>query len=82
MLTQPKLMQIGWFATLYNTVMPWKEALFERIRASWAWRYARGVKARAKLAVRRLGESLRPHLERARTYLRDLWRRVTVRFQS
>ncbi|MGE8944484.1 hypothetical protein ACO2I3_21480 [Leptospira interrogans] len=81
-LTQPKLMQIGWFASLYNWVMPWKEALFERIRASWAWRYARVVKARAKLAARRAWETLRPHLERVRTSLRDLWRRLMLRAQS
>lgn len=80
-LTQPQLMQIGWFASLYHWVVPWKDALFARIRASWAWRYARMVKARAKQAARRLWASLRPHLERVRTYLRDLWRRVTVRFQ-
>src|SRR5262245_39464914 len=34
-LTQPALMQIGWFAAIYDTVMPWKEALTERVRASW-----------------------------------------------
>ena len=27
MLTQPALMQIGWFAWGYDTVMPWKDAL-------------------------------------------------------
>ena len=81
-LTQPKLMQIGWFASLYDWVVPWKDALFARIRASWAWRYARVVKARAKLAARRAWETLRPHLERVRTSLRDLWRRLMLRAQS
>ena len=37
-LTQPALMQIGWFAWCYQTVMPWKEALTAQVRASWAWR--------------------------------------------
>ena len=41
-------MRIGWFKWLYNRVMPWKEALFASIRASWAWRYGRIVKARIK----------------------------------
>ncbi len=81
-LTQPKLMQIGWFASLYDWVVPWKDALFARIRASWAWRYARVVKMRAKLAVRRAWETLRPHLGRVRTSLRDLWRRLMLRAQS
>jgi hypothetical protein len=81
-LTQPKLMQIGWFASLYDWVMPWKEALFERIRASWAWRYACVVKARAKLAARRAWETLRPHFQRVRISVRDLWRRLMLRAQS
>ena len=38
MLTQPALMQIGWFAWAYDTVMPWKEALVEHVRASRVWR--------------------------------------------
>jgi hypothetical protein len=48
MLTQPALMQIGWFAYGYDTVMPWKEALTARVRASWAWRTGRVWKERAK----------------------------------
>ena len=50
-LTQPALMQIGWFAWGYDTVMPWKDALTERVRASWAWRVGRVVKERARRAV-------------------------------
>lgn len=46
MLTQPKLMQIGWFARSYNWLMPWKDRTFAAIRASWAWRYGRIVKYR------------------------------------
>ena len=48
MLTRPKLMQIPWFARLHDRVMPWKEAIFAQIRASWAWRYGRVVKWRTK----------------------------------
>lgn len=51
MLTQPALMQIGWFAWCYDTVMPWKDALTARVRASWAWRVGRVAKERAKRAV-------------------------------
>lgn len=51
MLTQPALMQIGWFAWAYETVMPWKEALVERVRASWVWRVARVWKERARRVV-------------------------------
>lgn len=47
-LTQPALMRIPWFAWAYERFMPWKEAVFARIRATWAWRYGRIVKARMK----------------------------------
>lgn len=47
-LTETALMRIGWFKWLYDRVMPWKDALFASIRASWAWRYGRIVKARVK----------------------------------
>ena len=48
LLTQPALMQIGWFAYSYDTVMPWKQALTDRVHASWAWRVGRVWKERAK----------------------------------
>lgn len=44
MLTRPALMRIGWFAAAYDRFMPWKEALFAKVRASWAWRYGRMLK--------------------------------------
>jgi hypothetical protein len=50
-LTRPALMQIGWFASAYDTVMPWKDALTAQVRASWAWRVGRVWKERAKRAV-------------------------------
>lgn len=50
-LTQPALMRIGWFRRGYEILMPWKDALFAQIRASWAWRYGRIVKARIKKAL-------------------------------
>lgn len=48
MLTQPALMQIGWFAWAYDTIMPWKEALTDYVRGSWAWRVGRFWKERAR----------------------------------
>jgi hypothetical protein len=50
-LTQPALMRIAWFAWAYNLFVPWKDALFAKIRATWAWRYGRIVKARVKKAA-------------------------------
>ena len=47
-LTQPALMQIGWFAWAHDTVMPWKEALTERVRTSWPWRVGRRCKERLR----------------------------------
>ncbi len=81
-LTQPNLMQISWFARLYNTLMPWKDALFAYVRATWIWRYARLLKAQMKRAMRRAWETLRPRLMRVRIYLRDLWRRLRLRAES
>jgi hypothetical protein len=48
MLTQPALMQIGWFASAHDTVMPWKEALVAGVHASWPWRAGRIWKERAR----------------------------------
>lgn len=62
MLTKPALMRIGWFVRLYQTFMPWKEALFARVRASWAWRYGRVVKAALKREVKAAWKAIRPRL--------------------
>jgi len=61
-LLQPKLMQIGWFARAYHWLMPWKEALFARIRASWAWRVGRIAKERAKRQATAAWRRWRPAL--------------------
>jgi hypothetical protein len=74
MLTRPALMQLSWFAALYNVVMPWKEALFEKIRASWAWRYGRMLKNRVRLEVKQAWIRLKPAAERAREALLRLVR--------
>ncbi len=53
-LTQPALMRLGWFARWFGRWTLWKEALFTRIRASWAWRVSRVIKKRALQRWRRL----------------------------
>jgi hypothetical protein len=53
-LTQPTLMQIAWFKSAHDWFVPWKEAMFAWIRASWAWRAGRFV----KVAVKRGGQKL------------------------
>ncbi len=45
-LTQAALMQLGWFARSYSRWSHWKEALLDRIRASWPWRLGRVFKQR------------------------------------
>jgi hypothetical protein len=60
MLTQPALMQIGWFAWGYDTVMPWKDALVERVRASLVWRVGRLWKEQAKRALAAAWRPWRP----------------------
>jgi hypothetical protein len=70
-LTQPRLMEIGWFARLYGTLVPWRDAAFARIRATWAWRWGRLVKARARAALARARASIEPRA-------RALWRRLVL----
>ena len=69
MLTQPALMQIGWFAYGYDTVMPWKQALTDRVHASWAWRVGRIAKERARRAVAAQWRRLRPAMLEMRAAL-------------
>ncbi|MFT3730457.1 MAG: hypothetical protein QM780_03385 [Hyphomicrobium sp.] len=71
-LVKPALMQIGWFAAAYNRFVPWKDALYAQIRASWAWRYGRIVKARVQGEIRKGWASLRPRVA-------EVWRRWTGR---
>lgn len=59
-LTQPSLMRIVWFARAYNWFVPWKDAFFATIRASWIWRYGRMVKSRLKQVARQALHRLRP----------------------
>ncbi len=69
-LTKPALMRIAWFASAYNWFVPWKDALFAQIRASWVWRYGRMLKTRIRLESTRIWTRLKPGLARG-------WRRWT-----
>lgn len=60
MLTKPALMRLAWFARAYNWFIPWKEALFAEIRASWVWRYSRMLKNWLRLELKRSWARLRP----------------------
>jgi hypothetical protein len=64
-LTQPALMQIGWFAWAHDTVMPWKEALTERVRTSWPWRVGRLCKERLRRLLAFEWQRASPQLSRA-----------------
>jgi hypothetical protein len=75
LLTKPALMQIEWFARTYEIFVPWQEALFARIRASWVWRYGRIVKWRASNYLRASWRQFRPRLEAA-------WREVRPRMMQ
>ncbi len=79
MLTRPALMQLAWFARLYNRFVPWKEELFARIRASFVWRYGRMLKSRVRQAMRRAWERVRPRAQvliaELRARARDVWER-------
>ena len=69
-LAKPALMRIAWFARAYDWFVPWKDALFAQIRASWVWRYGRMVKTRIKLELGRAWARVKPHIA-------DRWRRWT-----
>jgi hypothetical protein len=53
MLTQPALMQLPWFASLYVRWTVWKDALIARVRASAAWRAIAQAKAQARAQLGR-----------------------------
>ena len=64
-LTQPALMQLGWFARAYGIVMPWKHALIERVKVSAVWQAARGLKLKIKALAAPLVARLRAALTQA-----------------
>jgi len=93
MLTQPALMQIGWFAWGYDRFMPWKEALVEYVRASWVWRVARIWKERARRVAAAQWRVWRPTLldlraamlaaaERTAAHVRRLVQEIRARWAT
>jgi hypothetical protein len=72
LLVKPQLMQIGWFATAFEWFAAWKDSIYAQIRASWAWRYGRIVKAQVSAEVRKAWKVVRPRVA-------DIWRRWTGR---
>jgi hypothetical protein len=62
-LTQPQLMQIGWFKAAYERFMPWKERMFAEIRASAVWRNGRIARVEIKRWINRTWISLKPQRE-------------------
>ena len=52
-LTQPALLQFGWFAHWYPRWKTWKDGVLDKVRQSLAWRAVRRIKAGAKRTARR-----------------------------
>jgi hypothetical protein len=61
-LTKPALMRIGWLTRAYDRLVPWQEAMFALIRASWVWRYGRMLKTRVRVRAKQAWSRLRPKL--------------------
>jgi hypothetical protein len=78
LLTQPALMQIGWFAWGYDTLMPWKEALVERVRASTVWRMGRLIKERVRRALLVQWRTWRPTVIELRAAIRAAATRLMI----
>ena len=72
-LTQPALMQLGWFRRAYDVVMPWKHAVTEAVRASRVWRLGRVLKAYVKRRAAHLWQAARPIVLRLRSRLGGLF---------
>lgn len=76
MLTKPALMRIGWFASAYGRFIPWKEALFAQIRASWTWRYGRMIKTAIRHEARQTWQRWKPTVKAQTDKLRSAARRL------
>lgn len=74
-LTRPALMRIGWFKRGYDFLIPWKDALFAQIRASWVWRYGRVIKGRIKKTLQPVADSVRESVARLRIWVAQVLRR-------
>ena len=63
MLTQPQLMEIGWFKSAHDKFMPWKDRMYAEIRSSQAWRTGRIVRVEIKRQTNRTWIGLKPQRE-------------------
>ena len=61
-LTEPALLQIGWFARLYLPWKRWKDRLLAQLRASAPWLQLCNARDRAKVWSRRVWASLKSAL--------------------
>jgi hypothetical protein len=59
-LTQPQLMELSWFARLYNWFLPWKEHLVAQARATRVWQSAVRLKLRLKYLTAEAWDRWRP----------------------
>jgi hypothetical protein len=66
LLTHDQLMRIGWFRACYVRLMPWKEALVERVRQSHVWKLGRVIKHEAKRVIAPIARDV---MQRARRLL-------------
>jgi len=78
-LTQPALMQIGWFAWAYERFIPWKDALVEWVHASWPWRVGRVWKERARRLLAAQWRRWRPTVLQQLAALRASLEQLRVR---
>jgi hypothetical protein len=76
LLTKAALMQIGWFAWLYDWFIPWKDALEEYVRSSYVWRVGRLWSARLRRLARVQWRLWRPTVLRLRDAARAAVRRL------
>jgi hypothetical protein len=65
-LTHDQLMQIGWFKLCYDRLMPWKDALVERVRQSEVWKMGRVIKHEVKRVITPIARDV---MQRARRLL-------------
>lgn len=58
-LTEPALMQLGWFSRFYPPWKAWKDRMLRQVRVSWPWRLARQMKHRVKITLVRFWNAVR-----------------------
>lgn len=85
LLVKPALMQIPWFVALHDRFVPWKDAIFAKVRASWAWRYGRMVKHALRHEFQTKWQRWRPQvmatLQQARAWGTQRLQALRLRFK-